>query len=120
MKKAFLSLAFSSLALASACTTDHGTFPVLSNKIVDIEEFELGTAQQIKHVGGKHEAFIVYKLTIGDVNLDLGEALNECFSDNDADVLVNAQITETWFWIPYICGYYGVDVEGDAVKTRRD
>lgn len=46
MKNIILALAL----MLSACTVTHGSFTVMSNKIVDIKNFDLGKSERIKGV----------------------------------------------------------------------
>ncbi len=122
MKKLLSLFALLPLVFASsACTIDHGKFTVLSTRLVDTQNFEMGSAQKLDHTEGKVQAFIILKYCIvGDVIFDVGGTLDGCFYDTDADVLTNANVSERWFWIPWIVGYYGVFADGDAMKTRKN
>ncbi|MCD8298981.1 MAG: hypothetical protein LUD39_04405 [Opitutae bacterium] len=120
MKRISILLALASLLFASGCTTDQGNFTVLSNKIVNLRGFNLSTSQKVKHTTGKQENFTIVVIPFGDMNPNLGGALNDCFKNNDADLLTDAHVYQSSFWFPLIYSKHGFYVEGDAVKTRRN
>ena len=51
--------------LLPACTVTHGTFTVMSNKIVDVNNFELGKASRIKNVQGDDTQHIITLIPTG-------------------------------------------------------
>ena len=114
MRKLFILLSM----LCSACSTNLGNFTVLSNKIVNVKEFDLDSAPQTKHVKGVDEKFIIVIIPTGMPTLSA--ALNDAFRNTDADLLTNASIEQSNFYIPYIFGRFAISVEGNAVKTRNN
>lgn len=102
--------------LCSACSTNLGNFTVLSNKIVDVKNFDLDTAPQTKHVVGVDEKYIIIIIPTGVPTLSA--AMNDAFRNSDADLLTNASIENQFFFIPYIFGRSAIQIEGNAVKTR--
>lgn len=112
MKKLAILLAF----LCSACSTNLGNFTVISNKIVDVKNFDLNKAPQTKHVTGTDEKYIIIFFPTGVPTLSA--AMNDAFRNSDADLLTNASIEKSFFYIPYIFGRSAFTIEGNAVKTR--
>lgn len=114
MRKLFILLTM----LCSACSTNLGNFTVLSNKIVNVKEFDLDAAPQTKHVEGVDEKFIIIIIPTGAPSLSA--AMNDAFRNTNADLLTNASIENQFFIIPYIFGRFAIKVEGNAVKTRNN
>lgn len=114
MKKLILGLAL----LVSACTTTHGTFTVMSNKIVDIKNFDINKAERIKNTEGEETAHIILIIPTGVPTIT--GAMNDLFSKTDTDVMTDVTLKRRFFWIPYIYGQDSWIVSGDAVKTRNN
>ncbi|MDY4842151.1 MAG: hypothetical protein SO314_07300 [Alphaproteobacteria bacterium] len=111
-------LIISSLIFLSACTVNHGDFTVLSNKIVNTQDFDMGTSQRIRNIRGKDIEHMIIIFPTG--NPKLSEALNDAFEKTDTDIMTDVTV-ESWFWwIPYLYGNAGWEVSGDAVKTRKN
>lgn len=108
----------SAMLLAGCSSVSHGTFTVLSNKLVNTKEFDLSQADRVKGVTGTDEAhIIVFVPTKGDITLK--GAMDDALAKGNGDVLTDATI-RYWFWyIPYIYGSAGWEVKGDVVKTRQ-
>ena len=104
------------ILLLSACTTTHGTFTVMSNKIVDIKNFDINKAERIKNVEGEDVAHIIIFIPTGVPTIT--GAMNEAFSKTDTDVMTDVTLKQRAFYIPYIYGQQAWIVSGDAVKTR--
>lgn len=104
------------LLLCSACTNNLGNFTVLSNKIVDVKNFDLNNARKIPHVKGEDVKHLIIVVPTGTPSL--AAALNNVFYTSDSDLLTNASITSSFWMIPYVYGQASFTVEGDAVKTR--
>ena len=87
----------------SGCVQDHGKFTVLSNKLVDIQDFDLDKADRVKNIKGSDTSHIFIFIP----------------TKADGDVMTDVAVS-SWFWyVPYLYGYYGWTVEGDIVKTRK-
>ncbi len=115
MKKLLLIL---TILLCSGCVQNHGHFTVLSNKLVDVQDFELDKADRVKNIKGSDTAHIIIFVPT-KLNPSLGAALSDAFTKADGDVMTDVHVT-SWFWyIPYLYGYSGWSVEGDVVKTRK-
>lgn len=111
MKNIILALAL----MLSACTVTHGSFTVMSNKIVDIKNFDLGKSERIK---GENMEHIIIFIPTGVPSIT--NALNDAFDKTDTDIMTDVTL-KSWYWyIPYIYGNAGWEVSGDAIKTRRN
>lgn len=116
MKIRNLSVVF--LFLLSACTVNHGDFTVLSNKIVNTKDFNMGETPRLRNVEGKDVAHMIVIFPTGTPKLS--EALNDAFEKTDTDIMTDVTVKHWFWWIPYIYGNTGWQVTGDAVKTRRN
>lgn len=106
------------LFMLPSCTLNHGDYTVLSNKIVDTRNFDMGTAKRQHNVEGEDVAHIISFIPTGEPKLS--EALNNAFAKTDTDVMTDVTI-KSWFWyVPYVYGQKGWSVSGDAVKTRHN
>lgn len=111
-------LILAAAALISACSVNHGTFTVMSNKIVNVNDFDLDKADKIKNVKGTDRSHIIIFFAT-KANPNLSDALNDAFRKADGDVMTDVTVTSWGWWIPYIYGQSGWTVEGDVVKTRK-
>ena len=102
----------------AGCFVRHGDFTVLSNKLVDLREFEVDKADRIKGATGKDTAHIIILFPTKNVTLE--GALDDVFSQTGGDVMTDAVIKSKYWWIPYIYGQLGWTVEGDVLKTRKN
>lgn len=101
----------------TGCTVRHGDFTVLSNKLVDLREFEVDKADRIKGVKGEDIAdIIIFIPTKGSVTLE--GALDDAFLKSGGDLMTDTVVKATSWYIPLIYGRSGWTVEGDVVKTR--
>lgn len=102
---------------ATACVVRQGTFPVISNKLVNTADFRVGQAERVKGVEGRDVShFITYIPTGGPATLE--GALDDALEKGGGDVMTDAVVTY-WFWvIPYVYAQAGWSVKGDVVKTR--
>ncbi len=122
-KKSLFCLSFCLLAvlllLNSGCVCRHGDFTVLSNKLVRMDEFELGKADRVKGVVGKDvQHVIIFIPTKGNVTLE--GAIDDALAKGGGDTMTDA-VVYWWDWyIPFIYGQTGWSVEGDVVKTRKN
>ncbi len=116
MKK-LVALAFISLLL-SACTTDHGNFTVLSNKIVNTQDFSLDQNPNQKNVKGES---IQHSILFFSINGEptINDALNDVLRKSDSDVMTDAQIKYV-DWTILLYGQRGWTIQGNAVKTRNN
>jgi len=117
MKNIFLT--FGILFCLSGCMIDHGTFTVLSNQISDIDNINLATKHKIKNVKGSSVWHIVILFPFGELNPNIESAMNDAFKTIDGDMFINAKVTESFFYFPYIYGRFAINVEGDTIKTRQ-
>lgn len=115
MKKIIL---FLCAVMLSACTTNQGTFTVLSKNVVDLDNLDLSTQKKVENIEGTSRGHIVVFIPCGETNPNVESAMTEVFKKADGDLLTDASVTSYFFWIPYIYGQFGVTVEGDVIKTR--
>ena len=105
--------------LLSGCSVRHGDFTVLSNKLVNISDFELSKADRVKGIVGEDIQHIIIFIPIGGPPT-LEEALDDAIVKGGGDVMTDA-VVEAWgFYIPYIYGQNGWRVSGDVVKNRKN
>ncbi len=105
--------------LGSGCTTNHGDYTVLSNKLVRSSNFELSKADRKKSVVGEDVAHIIlFFPTKQQVTME--EAVDDALEKGDGDVMTDATVKFTSWYIPLIYGTTKWVVEGDVVKTRRN
>jgi len=91
----------------------------MSNKLVNVSDFELDKAERVKGITGKQSMHIVILFPIGSPPT-LEGALDDAFRKGGGDVMTDA-VVERWGWyIPYVYGQAGWRVTGDVVKTRRN
>ncbi|MDD2840203.1 MAG: hypothetical protein PHY80_03705 [Rickettsiales bacterium] len=116
MNKIFFAVLF--VLVLSSCTTNHGSYTVLSNKIVNLSEFDISTPSRVKKVVGKdvdHAIFFYHS----KLNISINGALDNAFEKYDGDVMTDVTI-ESYHWcIPLIYAQSGWVVKGDVVKTRQ-
>ncbi len=105
--------------MLSACNTvTHGTFSVMSNKIVNVKNFDIEKSKKIKHVKGENMEHIIIFFPTGTPSIT--NALNDAFEKTDTDVMTDVTLKSWFVYIPYIYGNAGWEVTGDAVKTREN
>lgn len=103
--------------LLSGCTVRHGSFTVLSNKLVSTKDFDLSTADRVKGVTGRDTAHMIILFPTNGITLE--DAVDDALRKGKGDLLTDA-VVHSWSWyIPYIYGNMGWEVTGDVVKTRR-
>lgn len=107
-----------SLLFSSACVANHGSFTVLSNKLVDVQDFELDKADRVKHVKGKDTSHIIIFIPT-NITPTLGGAITDALTKADGDVMTDVTVNSWSWYVPYLYGYAGWSVEGDVVKTRK-
>lgn len=102
--------------LCGACTTHHGNFTLVSNKIVNVKDFDLTNSPKQKNAVGEDRKHIIFFYSTGTPTV--AAALNDVFRNTDTDLLTNASIEYSYWYIPLIYGQRAWVVTGDAVKTR--
>lgn len=115
MKKGSL-LIICLLFWVSSCTVNHGDFTVLSNKIVNIKDFDMGESKRLRNIEGKDTAHIITFIPTGIPTLSV--ALNNAFEKSDTDIMTDVNVKTREWYIPYIYGQSSWIVKGDAIKTR--
>lgn len=111
-------LSIISLMMLSACTVNHGNFTVLSNKIVSVNDFDIGSSERVRNVEGEDMAHMIIFFPTGNPKLE--EALNDAFRHSDTDVMTDVTVKSWAWWIPYVYGNMGWSVKGDAIRTRKN
>ena len=100
-----------------SCAVRHGDFTVLSNRLIDTQNFDLNDKNRQTVVGEDIRHIIIFIPTSGPPTLE--EAMDNAFDQSGGDVLTDAVIKSWNFYIPYLYGQFGWKVEGTAVKTRK-
>jgi hypothetical protein len=103
--------------LLCSCAVRHGDFTVLSNKLIDTQNFDLNDIDRHTVVGEEVQHVIVFVPTRSRPTLE--GALDNAFDQSSGDVLTDAVIKSWNFYLPFIYGQAGWKVEGTAVKTRK-
>ena len=102
----------------SGCATYHGQYSVLSNRVLDLHDFDPAKALAKRvYAEGSSERHII--ATVADRNSlpTLDEAIDRALEEGEGDVILNAQVLR-WGWhIPLIYGTWGWKVVGDVIDT---
>ena len=106
------------ICFSGGCVVRHGDFTVLSNKLINVTDFELEKSDRIKGIEGKDVQHIVIFIPIGGPPT-LEGALDDAFEKGGGDVMTDAVVKAGGFYIPYIYGKFSWKVKGDVVKTRK-
>lgn len=104
--------------LCNGCVIRHGDFTVLSNKLVNVSDFELEKSDRVKGIEGRDVQHIIVFFPIGG-QPTLEGALDDAFERGGGDVMTDAVVKASWFYIPLIYGQSAWKAEGDVVKTRK-
>ena len=102
-----------------SCTVNHGTYTVISNQIVDLDNLDLEKCPKIRNVEGESVGHIAIFIPIGEMNPNVESAMVDAFKNSDGDLFTNASLHSMFFWIPYIYGQVSFTINGDIVKTRK-
>jgi len=111
-----MAVVFVLAAMLSGCVVRHGDFSVLSDKIVDLRNFDLGSADRVNGVVGKDLAHIIIFIPTGVPTLE--GAIDDALEKGGGDVMTDAVVEMYSWYIPYIYGQQAWQVKGDVVKTR--
>ena len=103
----------------SACTRSQGTFTIISNKNVNLDNVNLLKMPVKRNVQGESLNQTITAVSFGEMNPNISSALENGCSKANGDVFVNAEIRETSFYIPYIYGRSAVTVTGDVIKIKK-
>lgn len=104
------------LAAAAGCTVHHGDFTVLSDKLVRLDHFDLATADRSRGVVGEHVAHVVLAFPTATPSLE--RAIRGALDQGGGDLMSDAVVTLTWWYVPLLYGRVEWRVEGDVVRTR--
>ena len=116
MKKIVISLCVG--ILLSACTRSQGTFTIISNRNVNLDNVNLLKMPVKRNVEGSSVEHTVVIIPFGEMNPNISSALEDGCSIANGDVFVNAEIKESSFYIPYLYGRSSVTVKGDVLKIK--
>ena len=102
-----------------ACTTNHGHFTIITNKMLDKSHFKIADAQSGKRVKYESVAHVISKYQIGEVNLS--EAIDSAIKQgyNNSDMLVNVNLSYVSLYIPSIYEFFSWEIEGNACSSSR-
>ncbi len=98
---------------AGGCTQRLGDFTVLSSKNIDMTNFNTEGAEKSKPVMGEDRRVIV--ILPGSAP-NLKEAVDRALENGNAQVLTNAVVYYTAWYVPYVCGEMKFEVKGNAVQ----
>ena len=105
------------ICLFSGCVIRHGDFTVLSNKLVDVSNFELDKSDRAKGIVGNDVQHVILFIPIGGTPT-LEGALDDGLEKGGGDVMTDA-VVKTWGYTLLLYGQNAWQVKGDAVKTRK-
>lgn len=103
--------------ICCGCLIRHGDFSVLSNKLLNVADFELSKADRVKGIEGKDVQHMILFIPIGGVPT-LEGALDNALEKGGGDVMTDA-VVKTWAFTLILYGQSAWKVEGDVVKTRK-
>lgn len=101
------------LVVLMGCTQRLGDFTVLSTKNVDLTNFSTESAEKSLPVRGVDSKPIII---LPGSPPNLKEAVDRALEAHNADMLTNAVIYYTYWYIPYVCGEWKFEVKGNAVR----
>ena len=104
------------LPLLGACAT-RSDFTALSGKNVNLMDVRIDRSKSKGRVSGEdcRRIFVIIPTSFGQPTLD--EALDRALEAKNANVLLNAVVDYSNYYIPYIYGETCWRVEGDAYDT---
>ena len=112
--------AFAVVALltSSGCSVYHGEFSVLSNRVLDLTDFDPEAAKkkgQFAEGASERKIIVLFPDRGGFPTLD--EAIDKTLAEGGGDLILNAQVLSWNWYIPYVYGTSGWKVVGDVVNT---
>ena len=106
------------LLTITGCATYHGEYSVLSNRVLDLKDFDPARALQKRvYAEGSSERRIVALFPDRDSFPTLDEAIDKTLEEGGGDLILNAQVLRWHWYIPMIYGTSGWKVVGDVVNT---
>ncbi len=102
----------------TGCVTYHGQYSVLSNRVLDLKDFNPVTALEKRvYAEGSSERRQIASVPDRHTFPTLDEAIDKALEEGEGDVILNAQVLR-WGWhIPLIYGTWGWKVVGDVIDT---
>ncbi len=107
------------IMFTNGCVVNHGDFTVLSNRLVDVKNFNPTQGQSLSVITGENVRRTVFIFSFGDYPT-LESAIDDALIKGDGDLMINASIKSWGWYIPLIYGEEGWSVTGNVVNTRRD
>ena len=105
------------LAIVS-CATYHGEYSVLSNRSLDLKDFDpRKSIQRRVYAEGVSERRIYCLFPDRDGFPSLDEAIDQVLAEGEGDLVLNAQVIRWHWYVPMIYGTSGWKVVGDVVDT---
>ena len=103
---------------STGCITYHGQYSVLSNRVLDLKDFDPARALAKRvYAEGSSERRMVAMIVDRERLPTLDEAIDKALEEGEGDLILNAQVLH-WHWdIPLIYASSGWKVVGDVVNT---
>lgn len=95
----------------TGCSQRLGDFTIISTKNVDIGKNYVKVQTQEKGISSK--AIIIF-IPTGTPNIK--DAVDDLLKKANGDLVTNAVIQYSWYYIPYIYGEYKYEITGDVYK----
>ena len=102
----------------TGCVTYHGQYSVLSNRVLDLKDFDPVRALEKRvYAEGSSERRHIASFPNRHTFPTLDEAIDKALEEGGGDMILNAQVLH-WHWdIPMIYGSSGWKVVGDVINT---
>ena len=122
MKKGLLALGVGALLLMTGCSQRLGEFTVASTK--NVANLKTTEATADKHTEGETCIHTVIIFPFGNFQNRIQEAMDDAIENAkekgiEGDLLLNARIYRSSWYIPFIYGQDCIKVEGDLVKVKQ-
>jgi len=101
-------------AALCGCRSRLGDFTVITTKNIDLTNFSTHSNLEREPVSGIDEKHIICIFPTGIPNIE--EAIDKALAKGKGYILVDASISEEWFYFPYIYGYMKYEVKGTPVS----
>ena len=112
MKRIFSILAI--VLCMGGCTTHMTDLSMISNKNINLDRADIDKLPQKKHIEGEDRKFIFLFIPFGQPTLK--EALNDALQKGGGDLMVNASVYHTGWWLGI--GEVGIKIKGDVINTK--
>ncbi len=106
------------LLTSFGCSVYHGELSVLSNRVLDLADFDPEKAKKTSQFAeGKSERKIIVLFPDRAGIPTLDEAIDKTLAEGGGDLILNAQVLSWNWYIPYVYGTSGWKVVGDVINT---